>query len=299
MKLLIVGDIHCDFVGPKNRSENFYNCFIEKIKQIEQIANVCDIDNIVCLGDFFENYVVDYFERIIFDLSTILSKRNWYSLVGNHDNKKVDGTDIRGTSFGALVATGLLKEAKHLPNILQNVNCDIFDYYNRENFDKNKKFDDKLSIAFIHEFVMPENTNENFDFKKCEESNYDFVFCGHYHYDFDEKVGKTRYINPGSLMRLTINKKDADRNPKIIIFDTETRELDYVLLETKNDVFLNNTANEEKLLNFNSKFTEMLIDKNLTQGNSNDIITLLKKNNVDEKIVKYIQKKTEEIENEH
>ena len=43
----------------------------------------------------------------------------------------------------------------------------------------------------------------------------------------------------------------------------------------------------------------MLIDKNLTQGNSNDIITLLKKNNVDEKIVEYIQKKTEEIENEH
>ena len=65
MKLLIIGDIHCDFIGPKNRSDNFYNSFIEKIKQIDQIADACNIENVVCLGDFFENYVVDYFEKIV------------------------------------------------------------------------------------------------------------------------------------------------------------------------------------------------------------------------------------------
>ena len=95
------------------------------------------------------------------------------------------------------------------------------------------------------------------------------------------------------------NKKDSERNPKVIIFDTESGELDYVLLEVKNNVFSLNETNDINVLNFNSKFTEMLIDKNLTQGNSNDIIVLLKNNNISKEIIDYIQKKTKETRDEH
>ncbi|MCM1260596.1 MAG: metallophosphoesterase family protein [Staphylococcus sp.] len=300
MKFIIVGDIHCDFVGPKTRTENFYSCFLDKMQQITKIAKENNIKHIICLGDFFENYVVDYFEKIIYDLAPIMSQVNWYSLIGNHDSKRID-QEVYGTSFGALVASGLIKDKNELKKLIEKeMNCDFYDYWNKDEFsNKIKHNNNKLSIAFIHDFIMPNNTKENFEFKKCEETNYDYVFLGHYHYDFDEIVGKTRYINPGSLMRLTISERDKNKQPKVIIFDTKGNGLvEYKFLETKKDVF--DLENKQNTLSkdFDSKFAKMLVDKNLADGNSSDIIDFLKKNKIDEKIVQYVTLKLEDIKND-
>lgn len=297
MKFIIVGDIHCDFIGPKTRTDNFYSCFLDKMRQITKIAKDNDIKHIICLGDFFENYVVDYFEKIVYDLAPIMNQVNWYSLIGNHDSKRTD-KEVYGTSFGALMASGLIKDKSILKQLIEkDMNCDFFDYWNKEEFSNKIKHDNgKLSISFIHDFIMPASTKENFEFKKCEETNYDYVFLGHWHYDFDEVVGKTRYINPGSLMRLTISDRDRNKQPKIIIFDTEGNGLvEYMFLETKQGVF--DLENKQNTLSteFDSKFAKMLVDKNLADGNSNDIVELLKKNKIDEEVVQYIKVKMEGI----
>ncbi len=76
---------------------------------------------------------------------------------------------------------------------------------------------DKLILTFCH---------EPFPAKKMAESQkYDFVFHGHTHKPWQEKIGKTTIINPGTLAGL-FNKAT------FAIFDTETRKAQLILLET-------------------------------------------------------------------
>ena len=207
----------------------------------------------------------------------------WQSLIGNHDCKSVDG-NLRGTSFGVLVQMDTIK----IPN---NGSFDYFHYYNREQF-TGKSIN---QIAFIHDYIMPSGTKENFEYKECFENDYRIVFCGHYHYPFDKNVGGTRYINPGSLMRSTIKELELNRTPEVILFNSDTMEVKHIPLKVKPLIEVANTLEENKLdKTFESKFADMLLKNDLT-GDNGDIINLLKKNNIEPSIISYIEQKLEEV----
>lgn len=296
-KFIVVGDIHVSFNGPKRRESNYYTCLINKLKQIRDLQKENDNCPVICLGDFFDTKVAEHLEKMIFDLSPLL--KNWYSLIGNHDNHKENGSDLRGTSFGLLNESGFLKLGKDFSKKYNkdNISYDFYDYYKREDYHKNKKDNKDLKIAFIHDYIMPSGTNVNYEFKECKENDYNIVFCGHYHYNFDEIKGKTRFINPGCLMRTTIAKDDINRTPQVILVDFSKEDpiiyhkLKYNSSESvfeQNNNILDNT--------FDSKFTEMLLKNDLTTSSSNDIIEILKKNNVEDSIISYIEEKNKEVE---
>lgn len=296
---IIVGDLHADFNGPKRRTDNYYECFLDKMKQIKEISKQNGNCPIVCLGDFFNHKVTEHLEKMVFDLIQILKGTQFYSLIGNHDNNKENALDLRGTSFGLLKETGIIKLGEDFSKeVFNNNNCnaDFFDYYKREEFGKNTK-DFKFNIAFVHDYIMPKGTKVNYDFKECKENKYDFVFEGHYHIPYDVTVGKTRYINPGSLMRMTVAEEDMNREPKIVLFSILDKEpIKYIKLKAKpyKEIFELNKSILEN--NFESKFTDMLVKNELTSGNTEDIVKILEKNNVDKKVINYIKTKNEEIE---
>lgn len=298
-KFIVVGDLHASFTGPKKRQDNYYSCFVDKIKQIKDIQEKNDNCPIICLGDFFNNKIVEHLEKIAFDLIPLM--KNFYSLIGNHDNHKENALDLRGTSFGLFKETGLIGLGSDFKNKYDNdkMNFDFYDYYNRNEF-KNKNLDNnKINIAFIHDYIMPKNTKVNYEFKQCVETEYDYVFCGHYHYDYDYQIGKTRYINPGSLMRMTIANEDINRHPKIILFDFNSKDkIKYIKLDIKSSKDVLN--NVENILdnNFESKFTEMLLKNDIISGDVNDITNILKKNNVSKEIIDYIEEKSQEVKND-
>ena len=60
--------------------------------------------------------------------------------------------------------------------------------------------------------------------KMAESQKYDFVFHGHTHKPWQEKIGKTIIINPGTLAGLFAKATFA-------IFDTETKKAELILLE--------------------------------------------------------------------
>lgn len=279
--LIIVGDLHVKYIAPSFRKESFYAELLNKIRQIKFLAEKYDAD-VICLGDFFNSYVEDYFELISFDLCDLIN--GWYSVIGNHDCKSANG-DLRGTSFGSLVKSNILKVLE------TNDKIDVFHYYNRKDFGK---FDTKNKIAFIHDYIMPAETKENFEFIACEQNNYNFVFCGHYHYPFDKKAGNTRYINPGSVMRLTISEVKLNRNPEVILFNTEDNSLKHIKLKINS---LEQILQEQQKIdiNFNSKFADMLLENNLLNNSGNDIVELLNKNNVDDNIVNYVKNVIDKI----
>ena len=283
MKYIVVGDPHIKYTAPVFRKETYFQELKDKINQINILAK----DNhakVICLGDFFNSYVEDYFELIIYELADMIY--GWQSLIGNHDCKSVEG-NLKGTSFGILVQMDQIK----IPN---DGSMDFFHYYNREKF-TGKSIN---QVAFIHDYIMPKGTKENFEYKECFENDYKLVFCGHYHYPFDIVVGGTRYINPGSLMRSTVKELQLNRTPEVILFNTDTLDIKHIPLNVKPLQEVSNSLEENKLDNtFESKFVDMLLKNDLI-GDNNDIISLLQKNKVDDNIIKYVQNKISEVEND-
>lgn len=283
MNYIIVGDLHIKYKAPVFRKESYFEEMKDKINQINILAKENN-SKIICLGDFFNSYVEDYFELISYELSDLVY--GWYSIVGNHDCKSIDGT-LKGTSFGVFEQLGQIK----LPNFKE---IDCYHYYNRNNFNGKSKHGNK--IALIHDYIMPKGTKEYFDYKECFENEYELVFCGHYHYPFDILVGRTRYINPGSLMRFTVKELELKRIPEVILLNSDTLEIKHIPLKVKPLEEVSNSLEENKLdKTFESKFAKILLKNNLT-GNNGDLIELLNKNNVDKKLVEYIKVKMEEIE---
>lgn len=277
---IIVGDLHVKYTAPVFRKETYFEELKDKIKQINIIAQENNAQ-VICLGDFFNSYIEDYFESIMYEISDLV--KGWASLIGNHDCKNTNG-DLKGTSFGIL-------EKMHYINIEAPKNIDFFHYYNREEF--NGKSNNK--IALIHDYIMPSGTKENFEYKECSKNDYKLVFCGHYHYPFDINVGGTRYINPGSLMRSTVKELSLNRIPEVILFNDETLEVKHIQLKVKSLLEVSNTEENKLDKTFESKFADMLLNNDLTNNDSNDIINILKKNNVEVSIIKYIEQKLEEI----
>lgn len=279
--IIVVGDIHIRYTAPSFRKNTFYNELLNKLNQINLLANKYYAD-VVCLGDFFNSFVEDYFESIAYDLSTVIN--NWYSLIGNHDSKSVDG-NIRGTSFGVLVKSNLLKVINTVDNI------DVFHYYNREDYTGKSK----NNIALIHDYILPKGTKENFEYKECEENDYKLVISGHYHYPYDVTVGNTRYVNPGSLMRLTVKELELNRTPEVLLVNTVDNSVKHIPLEVSplSDIVEHTDVQEVNV--FESKFVNMLLQSNLEDNNVHNIVDILKQNNVDPNIVSYIKSKVEEI----
>lgn len=76
---------------------------------------------------------------------------------------------------------------------------------------------DKLKIAFNH---YPDQAK-----KLAEENKYDLVFYGHNHKPWEETVGTTRLVNPGTLAGLF-------SKPTMAFYDTMTKQLTLKILYT-------------------------------------------------------------------
>ena len=247
MKYIIVGDTHIRKMPPVFRNRNFYDELCNKLRQIKILSEKHSAEVIV-LGDFFDNAIQSDLEQIISD--NINSIKGWYTLIGNHDTKNIIGS-LYNTSLGILQNTGIIKIAKNT-NI-----SDIFHYYNRNDYGK---FTDK-KYAFIHDYILPEGVNVMYEHKKCVGNNYKYVFIGHYHLPFDILSGCTRFINPGSLMRLTADEIKLNRKPEVLLLDTETDELIHIPLQSADLSDIINTGYiEQKENKFESKFVDLLIN---------------------------------------
>ena len=279
---IIVGDPHIKYTAPTFRKETYFEELKDKLNQINIIAKENNA-RVITLGDFFNSYVEDYFESIMYEISNMIY--GWYSLIGNHDCKNTEG-NLKGTSFGVLETVGYIRTEP--PTFL-----DFYHYFERETFPKSSK----NKIALIHDYIMPKGTKENFEYKECFKNDYRLVFCGHYHYPYDITIGGTRYINPGSLMRSTVKELQLNRTPEVILFNDQSLDVQHIPLKVKPLIEVSNTLEENKLdKTFESKFVDMILNNELTNNDSNDIINLLKKNNVESSIINYIEQKLKELQ---
>jgi DNA repair exonuclease SbcCD nuclease subunit len=62
---------------------------------------------------------------------------------------------------------------------------------------------------------------------------YNLIVCGDYHFRFTETWNGRTIINPGAIVRKTISKFDLEHKPAVVIFDTNTSELEIVELSVQ------------------------------------------------------------------
>ena len=215
MRYIIVGDTHIRHNPPTFRNDGFYASLRDKLGQIRRLSEEHSA-SVIVLGDFFDRAVQGELERIVAD--NIDSIRGWHTLIGNHDTRSSDGS-LYGTSLGLLVSLGIVSI---MPD---NGLFDVFHYHDRNDYGRRPS---PGKYALVHDYILPEGVRAMYEHRKCAENGYSYVFIGHYHLPFDIRIGHTRFVNPGSLMRLTADEIRLDRTPEVLLLDTDTDTLTHI-----------------------------------------------------------------------
>jgi DNA repair exonuclease SbcCD nuclease subunit len=223
MKFLIVGDTHFRTIRPRYRMDpDYFQTQLNKLNEIFDIAVNEQVDGgIVHTGDFFDRFDTEL--RILNAIVAILrqgvkkKKIKFYCVLGNHDIQGYCYDSIFKTGLCNLIKSGLVKLIVE-PTKLGNL---TFTGVHFKNKISPEDYNLEADVIVTHNMLVPEPVVFEHvllsDVAKVTKAK--FIFCGHYHFPFDVTIDNTRFINPGSLMRLTIG--DVKRSPSVLLFDEQ------------------------------------------------------------------------------
>ncbi len=222
MKIIYFADSHLRLNVPVRRKENMEDWsekIFSKIEKILQISKGESADMIICGGDFFDYDTPSY---TLYNRVADVLKNNeipFYIVPGNHD--------IFNANINTLYRTALMGlERSNLVNVFvdsivkDNVEIIPIPYMIEE---ANFKYEKKSDFQIIIPHLMLSDSELPFDFYLIDniETNADLFLCSDYHKPFDKLIGDTRYVNPGSLLRLSAIEHNYNRNPKVAMIDIE------------------------------------------------------------------------------
>lgn len=246
-KLLYFTDSQIRGKSPENRIDDFYSSIVLKFKEVFKIAKKEKCDYIICGGDLFDSPIISL--SIVDELIEIINKSKipFYTVVGNHDMINTNWSQEDATTISHLMRLGTIN---HLDTIYEpgkyfikgiDYRFDIEEQICKGLLDNRELKETEYNIVAVHALI----TDKPSPFIHCNykeiKTNYDLVLVSHNHLDWGiQKHGKTTYVAIGALVRLTADKRDYDRIPKVCIIDTETRKIKVIELEAakpKEEIF--------------------------------------------------------------
>jgi len=314
MKIGLITDIHFRGVSPENRIDDFYQSIIEKFEESLAIfkKNKCEL--ILDAGDMLHSPIVSL--TICDDIIDIINKYKIqvHALYGNHcllnghieNSKSTTLTHMfkRCDYFNRLVEVDCSKDNFKIPTLIKG-----YEYYHGIESDIKEKglfhnSENYLTIAVVHAMITEKKLMDSVLHIPYQElkTNYDFVFLGHNHHEIGiQKVGDATIIGLGALARLTADKKDYMRKPKVAILDTETKKVEVVELKSAKpyaDVFNLEIINQKKEVTANLDcFVKALQE---TKIQSLDTLGIIKEiatqHNVDKEVIDEIIKRISDSE---
>ncbi len=243
MKLLLTGDWHLRSTTPAKRRDDFRATQRRKVERVLEIGREHQAP-ILQTGDIFDSEhpglstVNEYLEL----LRTY--EHGFYSVPGNHDIYGADLGTLHRTAFKTLVAGGAVRVLDHEPvGLLNEAVCAVGHTYMHETKPTvptgrrgYSTSEPALKVLVTHEMVLVDKLwreQEDFtyagDYMKIHKG-WDLVVCGHYHYQFSARVGDRVIVNPGALVRIKRSKGDMAMDPSVVLFDIETRALQWISL---------------------------------------------------------------------
>jgi len=239
MKILYFTDPHIKGKSPVHRTDNFYDSIMAKVAEVFKIAYEENCAAVLCGGDMFDSPTVSL--RVADDLVDLIEGEygnvDLHTVVGNHDMLNCNWSVSDATVIAHLIRMDKIKLLDKRYQLDKKLHIDGYNYaYDiedqlRKGLLMRELNPESFNIAVVHAMIV---ANDNpFKCINLEQipCNYDMVLCSHSHVPFGIKTfGKTTYVSPGALARLTIEEKDCKRTPQCAIIDTETREVKLVPL---------------------------------------------------------------------
>lgn len=231
MKLCILGDTHFGARGDSLDFHNYFKKFYDDIFFPYLIENKINV--VVQMGDLFDrrkfiNFNSLYLSRKYFFDKLKQNQINLYTLVGNHDVAFKNTLEVNSPSLLLNEYDNVfLIEEFHTENF-DGVNIDIVPWLCSDNendiFQKIKN--SKSQICFGHfeidGFEMDRGNVHQGGLDRKTLSKYDIVLSGHFHH----KSSSDNITYVGTPYEMTWS--DYNDPKGFHIFDTETRELEFV-----------------------------------------------------------------------
>lgn len=299
MKILNLRDTHFRAKNSVHRIGNIYEDILCKFDEVIELSKKCNL--VIHDGDFYDspyisNTVID---DIIDRIET--TKIPWYVTVGNHD---MSGANWKSSKSSALAHT--FRRSKFIKELstLELDDCYIqgFPYYYacEEDIKKNginyNHKTTKFTIASTHMFISIKPFLKQVLHVQAKDidTNFDMILCSHFHSVFDETINNTRFINSGSLTRLSITERE--HQPQVCIIDTKTKEVEFIKLKSAKkaeDIFDLSKVVEEKEFNADiEKFIKSIESTQFQETSIKGMINQIgKENKVDKKVIDLINDK--------
>jgi len=313
MKFIYCSDLHGKAKNPISRLDNYTESWLEKIKEIQQLAIENNCSCVIVNGDIFDtpyisNVLIDDFLDII-ENQQINKKVLWKIVVGNHD---LVGANWKNSKASALAHIFRRSDFVTKLDTIETEEYFIkgYDYYYgieeelKENgLSHNSKANKTIVIPHAFISIKPFFENVSHVLAKDLKTNYDIILCGHLHEKFCYQINKTRFLNLSSVGRTAINEQHT---PEVAIIDTKADTNDDITIialksaKKSNDIF--DLAKYEEL-KANKKdikeFLNSLKDVNFqSMSVAQQVAKIGKEQKVDKTIVDYLLQKIEETKDE-
>jgi DNA repair protein SbcD/Mre11 len=241
-KYIIYTDAHCKGINPKSRTDNYYQSWLEKYREMFSIAKKNKVTAIIDAGDLLD--IPNVADSIVDDILDIVEEHKIpvYAMWGNHSMCGHHKETSKGTSLAHMFRRcKLFQDCGNGIEVGTDFHIDFIDYdHEIENKIKENGIiiDSKETywkIAICHIMITPEPFFKDALYITPSEikTNADLIICGHYHHPWQVKIGKTQFLNPGCFGRTSIDMWDIE--PSVILLDTEKRSWEIIKLKWAKD----------------------------------------------------------------
>lgn len=243
MKLGLIGDCHFTNKTPEKRIDDYINTQKEKLDQAFSIFDKYGCSFIIQTGDLADgpgipNSTISWIIKSIKDSHWALNM-----VFGNHDVWGHSSSTIPSSPLSVLESAGVVNllnlHGRSIHDDMSRHDVTLYGAGFGESIPSPVKVGGcQYNILVTHSMVgnRPLFPGQELDdpvrFLR-KHSGYNLVVCGHYHYRFISEYDGRVIVNPGQLLRSTISKFDLEHKPAVMVFDTDTNEVEVVELSVK------------------------------------------------------------------
>jgi DNA repair exonuclease SbcCD nuclease subunit len=253
MKILGMTDTHIMSRNPRARTDHLPTAIFRKLDEVIEIVTERGVGVVIIAGDVFDYPYQSYKTllkahfRFVHMESLMQPPAYILAVFGQHDlyfQRLEEAT--QKTALGALSTLGSVKILGTNPlrySHLENFKKQNIHFYGLSYGQPIPKIKNSMAtnVLVAHKMIAPRKpwgtAKEGKDYESPEKlydkNWFDFVLCGDWHGQFLwRSKADTHIVNPGALARKTGGKEDYDRHPTVVLWTTETNDIEEIPLET-------------------------------------------------------------------
>ena len=268
-KLLLMGDLHLRMSNPRARVGNFFEDQSGKLNWILTQAQSHGVVGILQPGDFFHrpeqpNFLKQYYLQMLRDFGVSI-----FAVFGQHDTKYHSLTSAKRTALQVFASAGLIQILGGSPlsptEWLYSMSKDepVIFLYGASWEEDTPKIEDppkghrgksQIHILVTHRRLLGGKVlwSGQKEWESAERllkrTKFDLIVSGDNHQFFHHEIDKRWLVNCGGVMRGTVALESFDHKPTIALFDTVTREVEFIRIpHVPPEVILSRKAIEQAI----------------------------------------------------